>query len=98
MLGYAYVALALPALLLGLDHRNGASACYTGAAFAYLWFLASLRARILRYDPDGFFASVVLLGGASFLALQAIALVIGRPQIEATASAGAATVIIGSSL
>jgi len=98
MLGYAYVALALPALLLGLDHRNAASACYTGAAFAYLWFLASLRARILRYDPDGFFASVVLLGGASFLALQAIALVIGRPQIEATASAGAATVIIGSSL
>ena len=25
------------------------------AAFAFLWFLASLRSRLMRYDPDGFF-------------------------------------------
>ena len=45
--------------------RGAASALFTGAAFAFLWFLASLRAKIIRYDPDGFFASVVVLGGAS---------------------------------
>jgi len=97
-LGYVYVALALPALLLGLHHQNAASALFTGAAFAYLWFLAGLSARLVRYNPDGFFASVVALGGASFIALQAVAVLVVRPQIEAIASASAATVIIGASL
>jgi len=64
-LGYAYVALALPAFLLGPGHRNAQSALFTGAAFAFLWFLASLRARLVRYDPDGFFVGVVVLGGAA---------------------------------
>ena len=63
-LGYVYVALALPALLLGRDHPGAVSAFFTGAAFAYVWFLASLRARLVRFDPEGFFASVVVLGGA----------------------------------
>jgi hypothetical protein len=98
VLGYAYVALCLPALFLGFDHVDAVSALFTGAAFAYLWFLASLRARLVRFDPDGFFASVVVLGGATFLALQALAVLGGEPHVAAPASAGAATVIIGSSL
>lgn len=98
VLGYAYVALCLPALLLGPDHPDAVSALFTGAAFTYLWFLASLRARLVRFDPDGFFASVVVLGGAAFISLQAIAVLSGEPQLAAPASAGAATVIIGSSL
>jgi hypothetical protein len=98
VLGYAYVALCLPALLLGLGHQNTVSALFTGAAFAYLWFLASLRAKLVRFDPDGFFASVVVLGGATFLALQTVAVLGGDPHVAAPAAAGAATVIIGSSL
>jgi hypothetical protein len=97
-LGYCYVALALPALIVGTDHRRLASALFTGAAFAYLWFIASLRARIDRYDPDGFFASVVVLGGAAFLALQVLAVTLSSPELAAPSSACAATVIIGSSL
>ncbi len=98
LLGYAYVALCLPALLLGLGHQSAVSALFTAAGFAYLWFLASLRARLVRFDPDGFFASVVVLGGATFITLQAIAVLGGDPHVAAPASAGAATVIIGSSL
>ncbi len=98
LLGYAYVALCLPALLLGLGHPGAVSALFTGAAFAYLWFLASVRARLVRFDPDGFFAGVVVLGGAAFIALQAIAVLGGDPRVAAPSSAGAATVIIGSSL
>jgi hypothetical protein len=74
------------------------SALFTAAAFAYLWFLASLRARLVRFDPDGFFASVVVLGGAAFISLQAIALLGGEAHVAAPSSAGAATVIVGSSL
>jgi hypothetical protein len=96
--GYLYVALALPALCLGTDHRQAASALFAGAAFAYIWFLASLRAQLIRFDPEGFYASVVVLGGAVFFALQAIALYSGLPEIEAPAAACAACVIIGSSL
>ncbi len=98
VLGYLYVALALPALILGTDHRHAASALFTGAAFAYLWFIASLRAKLVRYDPDGFFASVVVLGGSAYLALQAVALELGTPELAAPAAACAATAIIGSSL
>lgn len=97
-LGYAYVALCLPALILGLNHPSAGSAFFTVAAFAFLWFLASLRARLVRYDPDGFFATVVVLGGAAFIALQAIAVLDGTPRLAGPSSACAATVIIGSSL
>ena len=86
-LGYAYVALALVALVLDGDHRRAASALFVGAAFAYLWFLGSLRARLIRYDPDGFFASVVVLGGASFLALQTVALALQDVAIAAPSAA-----------
>jgi hypothetical protein len=97
-LGYLYVALALPALLLGTGHPGTASALFTGAAFSYFWFLASLRALVIRFDPDGFFASVVVMGGASFIALQAAALLHADARLAAPSSAGAAAVIIGSSL
>ena len=97
-LGYLYVALALPALILGTDHRHAASALFTGAAFAFLWFVASLRSTLVRFDPDGFFASTVVLGAASYLALQAVALVAGASELAAPSSACAATAIIGSSL
>ncbi|MDX6475197.1 MAG: hypothetical protein QOH95_708 [Gaiellaceae bacterium] len=92
------MALALPALLLGLGHDRAKTALFTGAAFAYLWFLASLRARLVRFDPDGFFASVVVLGGAAYLALQTLAVLNATTRASAPASACAATVIIGSSL
>ena len=97
-LGYLYVALALPAFVLGTDHRQAASALFTGAAFAYLWFIASLRATLVRFDPDGFFAGVVVLGGSAYVALAAVALLLGAPELAAPAAAGAATAIIGSSL
>ena len=97
-LGYAYVALALPAFLLGFHHSNADSALFTGAIFAFLWFLASLHARLVRFDPNGFYASVVVAGGAAVIALQAATVMFGQPQFAALASACAATVIIGSSL
>jgi hypothetical protein len=97
-LGYAYVALALPALLLGLQHERAKTTLVTGAAFAYLWFIASLRARLVRFDPDGFFASVVVTGGAAYIALQTFAIVQGTTAAAAPAAACASTVIIGSSL
>jgi hypothetical protein len=98
ILGYAYVALGVVALALGGDHGRAASALFTGAAFAYLWFLGSLRARLIRYDPDGFFASVVVLGGASFLALQTAALELKDVALAAPSAGCAATVVVGSSL
>ena len=97
-LGYLYVALALPALLLGVGHGGAVSALFTLAAFAYFWFLASLRARVVRFDPDGFFASVVVMGGAVFIALQAVALFSADTRFAAPSSAAASVVIIGSSL
>jgi hypothetical protein len=96
--GYAYVALALPAFILGDDHENAQSALFAGAAFAFLWFLASLSAKLVRYDPDGFFATVVGAGGASGIALQAAALLLRRPQFAAPAAACESVVIIGASL
>lgn len=97
-LGYVYVALAVPALVLGVDHVSAGSAFLTAAVFAYLWFLASLSAQLVRFDPTGFFASVVGLGGAAFIPLQAVAVLGGNAHIAAPSSACAATVIIGSSL
>jgi hypothetical protein len=93
-----YVALALPAFIVSPEHFRLAAALFTGALFAYLWFVASLRARLVRFDPDGFFASVVVLGSAAIVPLQARELVNPDAVIAAPASACAATVIIGSSL
>jgi hypothetical protein len=97
-LGYIYVALALPALIVGPTHIRLQASLLTGALFAYLWFLASLRAKLIRFDPNGFFASVVVLGGASYVALQVIAVLGGTTVLVAPSSACAATVIIASSL
>jgi hypothetical protein len=97
-LGYAYVALGAVALAVGGDHERAALALFTVAAFAYLWFLGSLRARLVRFDPDGFFARVVVLGGASYLALQTAALVARDVELAAPGAGCAATVVIGSSL
>jgi hypothetical protein len=96
-LGYLYVALTLPALVVGTAHQHVQAALLTGAAFAYLWFLASLGAQVARFAPDGFFASVVVLGGAAYLALQVIA-VLGDRLLAGPSAACAATAIIGSSL
>ena len=98
LLGYVYVPLGVVALALGSKHPQAASAIFVGAAFALLWFLGSLHARIIRYDPDGFFASIVVLGGAALLALQAAALASKNALVAAPGAACAATVIIGSSL
>jgi hypothetical protein len=98
VLGFAYVPLGVGALALGSRHHQAASALFTGAAFAYLWFMGSLHARILRYDPEGFFASIVVLGGAALLALQGAALASRDALVAAPGAACAATVIIGSSL
>jgi hypothetical protein len=96
--GYAYVALALPAFLLGNGHRRAESALFAGAAFAFLWFLASLRARLVRYDPDGFFAGLVAMGGAAVIALQAATLLGSSTEYAAPAAGCEAALIIGSSL
>jgi hypothetical protein len=96
--GYAYVALALPAFVVGVHHSSLQSSLYTGAAFMFLWFLASLRARLDRYDPEGFYATTVMVGGASFLALQAATTFFAAPQLAGPTAACAATVIVGSSL
>jgi len=98
LLGYVYVPLGVLALALGGHHRQAASTLFTCAAFAFLWFLGSLHAKIMRYDPDGFFASIVVLGGAALLALQAAALASRNTAVAAPSAACAATVIIGSSL
>ncbi|HWB21354.1 MAG TPA: hypothetical protein VG652_00540 [Gaiellaceae bacterium] len=98
LLGYVYVALAVPAFVVGPNHPHWATALFTLASFAYLWFLGSLRAKIIRYDPDGFFASLVVLGGGSLIALQAAALAGASYQLAAPAAACAATVIVASSL
>jgi hypothetical protein len=98
LLGYVYVPLGLLALALGSNHPEAASALFVGAAFALLWFLGSLHARIIRFDPDGFFASIIVLGGAALLALQAAALASRNALVAAPGAACAATVIIGSSL
>lgn len=96
--GYLYVALALPALVVGTGHTQLQSALFTGAAFAFLWFLASLRARLARYDPEGFYATTVMMGGAAFVAMQSSAIFFAAPQLAGPTAACAATVVLGSSL
>ena len=97
-LGYAYVGLALVAFAVAGDHLRAAEAFFTIAGFAYIWFLGSLRARLVRYDPDAFFATVVVLGGAAYLPLQATALVSRDVEFVALGAPAAATVVVGSSL
>jgi hypothetical protein len=96
-LGYLYVALALPALVVGPGHQRLQAALLTGAVFAYLWFIASLGAKVVRFAPDGLFASVVVLGGAGYIALQVIA-VLGDRLLAGPSAGCAATVICGASL
>ena len=97
-LGYAYVGLALVAFAIAGDHLRAAEAFFVVAGFAYLWFLGSLRTRLVRYDPDGFFAAMVLMGGAAYLPLQATALVSKDVELAALGAPAAATVVVGSSL
>jgi hypothetical protein len=97
-LGYAYVGLAVAALAIDGTHPRTSTAVFALSGFAYLWFLGSLRARLIRYDPDGFFAAVVVLGGASYLPLQATALATRDVELAALGSPAAATVVVGSSL
>src|SRR5205085_10819198 len=97
-LGYAYVGLALVAFAVVGDHLRAAESFFAVAGFAYLWFLGSLRARLVRYDPDGFFAAIVVLGGAAYLPLQASGLATKEVQLVALGSPAAASVVVGSSL
>jgi hypothetical protein len=96
-LGYVYVAFALPALIIGPDHQQAQAALLTGAVFGYVWFIASLGAKLGRFAPDGFFASVVVLAGAGTIVLQLFAL-LGDELLAGPAAACAACVIVGSSL
>ncbi len=109
LFGYAYVILAVAALLLlegGDVARRLGAATFSLAALSFLWFIGSLRARLVRYDPDGFFASVVVLGGSALLAVQAVAVAtLARDSTDellgflaSLAAAAAATVIFASSL
>jgi hypothetical protein len=96
-LGYLYVALALPALVVGPQHQRVQAALLTGAVFAYLWFIASLGAQVQRFAPDGFFTSAVLLSGAAYAALQVVA-ILGDRLLAGPSAASAATMIVGASL
>ena len=52
----------------------------------------------MRYDPDGFFAGVVAIGGAALIALQAATLLVGSAQYASLGAGCAAAVIVASSL
>ena len=97
-LGYLYVALALPALIVGPDDQRLQAALFTGAVFAYVWFIASVGSKVMRFAPDGFFASVVVVAAAAYVPLQAIAVMGGETLLAGPSAACAATTIIGASL
>ena len=97
-LGLVYVGHAVSAMALRGESLRTAVALFALAGFAYLWFLGSLRSRLIRYDPDGFFAAVVVLGGAAYLPLQATALADKNVEFASLGSPAAATVVVGSSL
>ena len=96
-LGYVYVALALPALIAGPGHQRLQAALLTAGVFAYLWFIASLGAQVMRFAPDGFFASAVVLGGAACVPLQVVA-ALGDRLLAGPAAASAATTIVAASV
>ena len=95
--GYLYVGLALPALIVGPGHQRLQAALLTGAIFAYVWFIASVGAQVMRFAPDGFFASVVVAASAAYVPLQVIA-VLGDRLLAGPSAACAAATIIGASL
>jgi hypothetical protein len=96
--GYVYVGFALTAFVVGIEHSALQSALFSAAAFAFLWFMASLRARLDRYDPEGFYSTTVMMGGAAYIALQAVTIHEAAPQLAGATAAAASTVVIGSSL
>jgi hypothetical protein len=98
LFGYVYVGFALTAFVVGIEHSALQSALFTAAAFAFFWFMASLRARLDRYDPEGFYSTTVLMGGAAYIALEAATIHSSAPQLAGPTAAAAATVVIGSSL
>ena len=98
LLGYAYVLIGLASLLLAGDHPGVGMALFAASVFCLFWFLESLRAKLVRYDPDRFFAGIVLGGGASFIALEAGAVAEQSTELAGVAAACAASVVIGSSL
>lgn len=98
-LGYLYVAFAFVAFAVSPQHLQLAAALYTAALFAFLWFVASLQSKLVRFEPDGFYATAVVLGAAAYAALEARTLYnFHDGVIAAPAAACAATAIIGSSL
>ncbi len=97
-LGYLYVALALPALIVGPDNQRLQATLLTGAVFSYFWFIACLGGKLMRFAPDGFFANVVVLAGAAYVPLQVITVIGGERLLAGPSAACAATTIIGSSL
>jgi hypothetical protein len=97
-LGFVYVGIAVAAMALRGQSQQTAVALFALAGFAYLWFLGSLRTRLIRYDPEGFFAALVTMGGAVFFPLQATAVAEQKVEFAALGSPGAATVVVGSSL
>jgi hypothetical protein len=108
-LGFAYVALAVAGLALldgDGDARSAGAALFSVAAASFLWFLGTLVARLMRYEPRGFFAAIVLAAGAMSIGVQVVAVALvarsGPDDILSFLSAlGApaeATVVIASSL
>lgn len=108
-LGFVYVVLAVVGVVLldnGRDSRSAGAALFSVAAAAFLWFLGTLVARLMRYEPRGYFAAIVLAAGAMSIAVQVIAVALvartGPDDILSFLSAlGApaeATVVIASSL
>ncbi len=97
-LGYLYVALALPALIVGPDNQRLQATLLTGAVFSYFWFIACLGGKLMRFAPDGFFANAVVLAGAAYVPLQVITVIGGERLLAGPSAACAATTIIGSSL
>jgi hypothetical protein len=97
-LGYLYVALTLPALILGGTDLRASSALLTAGGLAYFWFLAGVSWRLMRYQPDGFYTSAVMFGGAAYFVLQTLAVVGAETVWAGPASGCAATVIMAASL
>ena len=97
-LGYLYVALALPALIVGPDNQRLQATLLTGAVFSYFWFIACVGGKLMRFAPDGFFASIVVVAGAAYVPLQVITVIGGERLLAGPSAACAATTIMGSSL
>ena len=97
-LGYLYVALALPALLLGVGHERRGLGALHGRGVLLLLVPREPARLVIRFDPRRLLRSVVVMGGAAFIALQGAALLLADPRFAAPSSAAAAAVIVSSSL